>query len=55
MGASINEEADERLEGVGNRLFEEATNGMSAGRGEEDHVENHQVQLTSSLSKFCEG
>ena len=56
MGTSIGE-ADERSGGVGGGLFEGAENWMSGGRGEEDHVEGHQVWFAPSPSEFrvCEG
>ena len=49
-------EARERSGGVGDRLFEEAENGMLCERGEEDReVKGHQVLLRTSLSECCEG
>lgn len=50
-------EARERSGGVGDRLFEEAENGMLCGRGEEEdyEVEGYQVLLRTSLSECCEG
>lgn len=42
MGTSL-DEADERFGGAGDGLFEDAENGMSRRRGEETHVEGHQI------------
>ena len=42
MGTGI-EGADEGSGGMGDRLFEEAGNGASGRREEEDHIKGHQV------------